>query len=471
MKIMQLAKSMKTPKLSSDFKILATYFLIVLVFLFVRKGGLEHPQYYDASYYVGLSQSFLKHHHWSFLNFPNTYRGYFFPFILNFLEPFFNITACAILINTLSLFLLSFFIIPNLSISLFARPFSRAKSIAFSLIFLYFWVGYFYYVLTDIIAITLLFLAMVLASKKNYWCLFLGGMAIAAAFNIRPIYQLNLVLFILYFIWLMFTKNIKLRGFISFLCGVIILLTPQLIINHHNNDSFSPFVITDSYKNTGKGSLYLMQMKLGLKVEKYETYIGDLSKYPSPAVVYTSGDDFYKQYQQSYMQKNLSSYVRFALLNPVKMSQIYLIHLFNGLDIKTNTVYISKIRDLLSCSLISILNYIILTFGFINLILNFKSTPNEISTRKNKWFFCANIFLPVLFVLPVAVEIRFFLPLFILLYLSFLQFTCFSNWQNKKSFFAYLFVAGLLFVGACFASNAMSKHIVYDPNYINTLLN
>lgn len=450
---------------------LANYFFILVIFLFL-KGGWDHIQYFDAGYYAALSQSFHGgHHHWSFTHFPITHRGYFFPFVLNVFNHFVTIGASALLIHVLCLFILSFFVAPHFSTTLFSRPFSKIQALLFSIIFFYFWGGYFYYALTDIIAITLLLAAAVLIQRKKYWSLLIGGMAIAMAFNIRPIYELNLILFVGYLIWHTIRKNIHFYGLMLFLGGMILILLPQVIINHHNHNSYSPLVITNSYLQTANNaSIYNMQLDMGLRVQKYETYVGNLEKFPSSRIAYSTGADFYNQYRQSTEQTNLGAYIKFAISNPLQITQIYLTHLFNGLDIKVNKPYITKIKSLQFIHLISILNYIVLIFGVMALVLNWRNKAEYQGQQADKVFFYANCLLPVLLVIPTTVELRFFIPLFILLYLSFLQ--CFYTFKtlSKKNLCGLLLIAGLLFAAACYTSQQMSSHIISDPDYTSQLL-
>jgi hypothetical protein len=375
------------------------------------KDGLEYPQYYDAGLYINLSTKFGEFFSKQ-IYFPDTYRGYLFPWLIGLITKLLPLSFAVIFINSSLIVLLSYYLLPTIQNSIFNNPQQNNYSgIFYFVLITYFWSGYFQYALSDFPALICLLASIILLLKNKLKYIFWSGIFLASALNIRPIYQINLLVFFI-FIILIYKRNYL--AYLLMLLGFIIVLLPQSIINYHYNNTYSPFVQTSK---TFGHNLYTQQLYWGVEVQKYETYVGEKSLYPSPSVIFkdSHGVKLYHSELENKLQ-NTTNYIGFILQHPIFYSKLILKHLFNGVDIKYRSPYIV---DLSISNWFSLFNYLVLALSFYCLILN-NINQNHAKLCKStlkKIFIYLNLIMPILLVIPIAIEVRFFLPIYLLSYI------------------------------------------------------
>jgi hypothetical protein len=393
--------------------ILAAIIFILALFYFLER--VDSPFYHDSLYYWDLANSF-DGEKFSFANYSNALRGYFFPFLL------FLIKKKATLLGSdprllfqinIALFFtfLSIYIIPWSFHTLFRWRIHLWGRGVIALALFFFWRGYFLYPLSDFPAFTFLLIGVTLlvSSLRNshvpYWVVFVG-MFIGAAVNTRPIYQISLIFLIPFVLIQVYEKGL-LKGLIwlSFVfLGFGLISFPQLQINWTHFNIKSPLVLA---RIADDENLYLKQLFWGLGTQRYETTIGD--NFPSNAVTYR--DPFIENLDKTNLlrEKDTARYIKIMQRFPLEISVSYFRHLFNGLDIFFPTPYIPNIfAKHVFLSAINYLIWFLVIFKLVTLDLTKRVYANTIGLM--------SLLAPVVLAIPTVVEVRFFLPAYVLAY-------------------------------------------------------
>lgn len=375
---------------------------------------IDQPFVHDAMNYWGAGNSFVDNGRFSLLNYRSPLRGFLFPLLLSVIqwqargigvEP-------RVLFLTYSSLLFSvfgFYLLPSFFRSVFQWETPPIKRLLFSGLLFFFWRGHFLYPLTDFPSLAFLVSGIaILAGTGNnrerpLWVA-LAGFCLAAAVNIRPAYQasVGIVLVLLFFTWRRLGNKCIIIGFVSFIVGMGIVFLPQFIINRYHFGANSPFVLSTYIEDR---SIYEVQLFWGLKTQKYETNIGD--DYPSASVLYA--DPLAEKIAQRFLKdKTLKGYFNIVRAYPLDVAISYFRHSFNGLDIFFSTPYVKNIFA--NHFLLSFVNYVIWFLVLYYLVAN----PNNINTLSLS--IVVVMLAPVVLAVPVVVEVRFFLPAYILAY-------------------------------------------------------
>jgi len=199
----------------------------------------------------------------------------------------------------------------------------------------------------------------------------------------------------------------------AFILGAAIAATPQALINLKHLGSPTPLVISN-FNNT---SLFANQLKWGITVQRYETGYNAESGAIFPIYyVDPTGERVFKDHDIGEAYATIPWYFSILLSEPVSFLKIYTKHLINGLDVRDGDPYTrirSKENNFLSIASISIA--MLGLFCLASLILRSSRPSNQIPPGAI-WTF--TILLPVLAILPGAIETRFFLPLHLIAYCS-----------------------------------------------------
>jgi len=230
--------------------------------------------------------------------------------------------------------------------------------------------------------------------------------------------------------------------------GLLIVFSPQLLINTTHFGVFSPFVQTQ----VDSTNLFLQQLNWGIVIQKYETSIDP--DYPSPQVYFLDRQGESILIRSSVSPDtpiSLGKYVELLFKYPLDFMSIYLRHIFNGLDIVYNTVYVNNVYD--NALHMRLANY---SLWFLVVIYIQKYFPN-IKARKllnSQLLLPIIIAMPSLVSIPTAIEVRFMIPI------SFMAYGLAAFWilpeffeislvEKKNMVFKY-FVEYIIFVAFCF---------------------
>lgn len=415
------------------YKVIIAFGALALLIYFLDLWMLKHYDFvYDSGGYWFMRTLFIPHSKFRITNFDNPVRSYLFPLILfvvsrigrAFLDDQLRfLIICEAIVYSFFLTIL----IPKLVQTLIGRSLSYVYVWVFSLLAVYFWRGYFYYPLTDIPALIFSCLAVYFSLRyyRAWWGGFVIGIFLGASAVIRPSYQIIVIPFIW---WLIIFYSCEARLTVKrtviqtviVMIGVISVYIPQIMINSSNFGTYSPFVQTQRVQGT---DLFTQQLIWGITVQKYETNIGD--SYPIPGVVFFDGQG--EKILTDLGLQNLiyvpidevihadpiplKLYLDIVLKYPIEFVWIYARHLFNGLDLRFDTPYLTDVFA--SSYFRQLLNYSIWFLAINFVITDFKRI-------KRSWVKITPIFLlclPSVLSIPTAIETRFMLPLHVLCYI------------------------------------------------------
>lgn len=401
---------------------------ILLALNLIRK---DFTFYYDASGYWNYKNLFENSGSFSLLNYNEAIRGYLFPFINFLISKIASIVKITdyILYEIIFSIIYAWFlvyIIPDLVSILFKKQIKQYQIIMFNLLAIIFWRDYYFYPLSDLISFMFLILGIyftILSSRHKTYTL-LAGLFVFGTVVIRPSYQIVLIPFVIWlFIYYWKTQKfsigqIGVRLGLLFLGGIIIL-SPQIAININHFNSFSPFVQTQ--KAYGD-DLFSLQLKWGIELQKYDTYVGN--EFQSASIIYFDHQGENILLDAGLKQKSLieggsirteqaisvRKYLGLIRRYPLDFMAIYFRHLFNGLDIVYNTPYI---KDIYGGTLsLRFLNYLV----WFLCLFSTKHLVNNKITNKLNLLIVAIIALPSLASIPTAIEVRFMLSIHFMAY-------------------------------------------------------
>lgn len=418
MKIIRLFKKRK-------FSIIAFIIIFISCMLYAISRGHIKP-IYDSSYYCVIGDGVINKSGIHLNLFPKTFRGCILPVFIQLL----NVTPLGLdigwkLIGSLASSLLFVGIIPRI---ISGNGINNAKeligSVISSYIYIYIWGDFIAYPLSDMIAFFFMAIGVlccrVILEDENankpvrYWKYFIFGATSYVAYNTRCTYLYGIVLLILLIVVVLSYRR-KFRnliiGLIVMGIGIFVASVPQCFVNINCEDVFSPKIYTENYDSSAS-NLQMQQIVWGLQYPRYETYIGAYSKYPAPGVF------FVDQTGQTLVEKELitentfsiKKWVELVVHYPLDILSIYTRHLINAMTPLWNRVYIENI------------NTNKLPIIFISLLIWFICVLDILRKYMSKNINWIAILLVIMTCIPAfmqimgAVEIRFFLPVYLLAY-------------------------------------------------------
>jgi hypothetical protein len=374
------------------------------------------------------------------------------------------------------------FLVPGLVFLLFKKQFGFLQILMFGCLALYFWRGSFFYPLTDLPSFLLLVLGVYIVVKfhQSWWTPIFAGVCWGGAALFRPSYQIVLVPLVLwmlyYFVGEMRTKLASIPARLGFLfAGMALVFAPQVAINLANYEILSPFVQTQVF--FGGNDLFALQLGLGIDGQKYETNVGPA--YPEPGVIFLDrqGQDVLVRSGYKSLPYNPSSprgpdqpltlteYLKLVIKNPMDFAIIYFRHLFNGLDIVYDSVYVKNVYD--RAWVLRAINYSLwfLVIAYAAAKVNLRGLRH----LDSRFFVPAIYALPALISIPSSMEVRFLLPF------HFMAYALVSFWivpeffalspETRKSLFLRYFFWYLCFLLVCFTiSENTYMGLQYGPN-------
>jgi hypothetical protein len=364
---------------------------------------------FDSSLYWSLSSPSV------IVDFPEVARGYFYPLVLMPVHALADLIGNngRIVFQFASSAVYAFLLtgpIANFFLKIFGGALSYTRRTAFAFLTIAVFPGLFLFPLSDLPALLVLIMGVALASRTHskYWLcwLFLSGAAVSAAYNIRTIYLFAaLSLFPVVLLVFLRGKPWRLRtvGMLAFVLGALIVATPQMLINKRIHGTATPLVIA-----MVKGKpLMAQQLYWGVVVQRYETYAGKDT--PAPSLYYRdpAGIALRNLDDASFSDPNMHGYLSMVLKHPVQFLGIYGRHFINGLDVRDGIVYAEKSstnKSVVSFLCFSLLFFCVLIYGL---------------RKEKRWIeaaYLVPILLPVLAILPGAVETRFFIPVYLVLF-------------------------------------------------------
>lgn len=405
-----------------------------------------HHLYYDAGLYWEDGHRFYQHGQFSLLHYDDALRGYAYP-LFNFLclglrkalhQPAVVIVKLA---NAGLAGLLFGLVGPRLwraATGAVALPLVGRRLLWAALGFV-FWRDYFNFSLSDFPALLLLGVTLWQALRRGAAAPGLAGLALALAVNIRPIYLAAVPPALLLLLWQQPRPQWLPRlGLLA--AGAALVLTPQWLINRQHFGANTPLVLSQS-RELRIHNLYLQKLRWGLIHQKYESSVG--RELPTGQLLFWDAVGEEALQQEGVTEfATAGQYLGFAARYPLLMARTYARHLFAGLDISHPTPYLKRWAP---SDWLRGLNYS-LWFGAGLVALG---SWRRLGGRG--WLVLAALLLPCLAVLPMSMEVRFLLPLHLLL-LALVAFGAWPGWRPGR--WALVGLAYVVFLLGCFGWSA-----------------
>jgi hypothetical protein len=393
-----------------------TVFSVVFVVCLVI-GAIQGTKVFfgDSGGYWYLSETFTAHGSFSLFSFEYTgLRGYGMPlalFLLRKVGDLFDLSAQAevVLLNSTIFALLAGFLVPALArIGWPQRPWGVLPRLAMGALFLIFWSGYLNYPLTDFPALAAAVLAIVAISRSRSpgW-LCVAGLSAAYAVDLRPAYLLLIPLLALVLAWTWWrdraeaptTTVSRIVCVGAFVLGLAIVSLPQSAISHHYGRGLSPL--------PGGSSLAGLQYTEGLRLQRYETYVGEEGK---PFM------DYIDPHTKSILAElpletvsGTSKYLEIFIEHPITLGGVFLRHIVNGLDQRYTTPYVEHLEGP-ARKIIRLIGFLLVFLALFRLFW----PRGRRSLGQMRARYPLALLLCCLTSIPSAIETRFMLPVFLL---------------------------------------------------------
>jgi len=436
--------------------------LAAAIFVGLLQG--QHNFWADTYEYWALGQTFNKGGHFSLLNFQSPFRGYILP-LLDYLlsrawidglgTPYTTTT----LVVALTFALIGSVLAPRLAEVIWpGRRWGFLRRLALFAMLIVFWSGDLNYLLTDFPGLAMALLVLVAVARPDSPpCMFLAGVALAVAINLRPAYVplIPMVVVVVGIGWLRARggggRSLLLR---RVLCAGLLLVSfaavsvPQVLAHHRhyggwwlalNNPGEERFELTtglpferaDSYEPEGTAG--------GLAIAyKDETGRRLLEEQPNAEI------------------KSSGEYVGLVLDHPITMVALLARHLINGLDVRYSTTYVEH-ADGDGHILLRLGGFLLVFLALVRLLW----PRARRALGPTQWRFLLALALCCLTSLTTAVETRYMLPLYLIMYMLVLA----PGWPNPLGPVATGFSryrTPLLLIGAYVLFMAVVWHVVGD---------
>ncbi|MEO7391142.1 MAG: hypothetical protein ABIU58_03145 [Ramlibacter sp.] len=360
-----------------------------------------------------------------------THRGYLFPALLLPLRTLCDLSSHPLLIFRMAMSLVYALALPLLVPAAFQQAFGGKATFARRLVpvslLAVIFPGVLLYPLSDLPALLLALGALYLALRgmqQDTTGRFLGmlaasGMAMGAAYNTRTIYLFipagMLALLALLTFHARFRGYMRWMGIASAVAGMLAVSVPQLLINQrtHGVSSLAVQAHVDNH------SLFASQLVWGMTLQRYETTISQGA--PAPSVFYLDPDgaQLFNEVAGRGDLFRLPYYLTVVAQHPVHFLSLITRHVINGLDVRDGIVYTRKPSPLRTRT--ALLNFAVLALACWIAWVRKLGPPQPaqpgLQEASPAWRWSLLILLlPVMAIVPGAIETRFFLPLHLLAY-------------------------------------------------------
>jgi hypothetical protein len=375
------------------------------------------PFYYDSGLYWALSETFSYHGHFSLLNFESPLRGYLLPLInrgLWRLGPALGWkgSVSAKLFNTLLFSLIGTVLVPRIAeLAWPERRWGLVRRLVLVAVLLVFWCGFLNFPLSDFPALTMVLIAIVAAAHptKPAWAL-LAGAATAAAIDMRPSYLLLAPIVLALIVWGWFGRGVERPSLRLRVLCVGLLIASFVVVSLPQSLSAHRHYKTWSFVPGAAAHLESLQLTDGLWIQSYETYVGT-GHGPQMFYEYPRGLRLVQSEPQGVVKSD-GQYVGLIVKHPITMATIFFRHVVNGLDQRYNTPYIEHLDDG-SHRWLRIAGFLLVFLALLRVI--WPAARRRLGVAR--WRYPVALLLCCLTSLPSAMETRYLLPVYALIYM------------------------------------------------------
>ena len=239
---------------------------------------------------------------------------------------------------------------------------------------------------------------------------FLAGGSAYASYNIRAVYFYGILVSLVWWLWRNRNKGLfLLLSCTGIVLGVLLVAYPQMCVNKKYNDTYLPFVPTENYSTV---DLKNWQIAQGLTVDRYEGFAGRDS-------VQTPGMRFDDKAGISLEMKekasdgiSLTQLAELAFKYPLDIAGIYWRHLINYLTPVWRHCYIIDLH--VNTAWVALPGIVLWLIFFYQLFL-IKREQWKNWLKNEAWAMVPFISI-CLFMIPAAVEVRFFIAAYSIMY-------------------------------------------------------
>lgn len=385
---------------------------------------------YDSMDYWNKSHTFITDQGFSLFNYPHYFRGIVFPFYIFIARNIFGVIglgdiASFQIFNAVFIALFLGWVIPYGMKRVFDKESKWWQIFGLALLLNFFYPGLIQTTLSDFFALSmyvssLLVLYCALKEKYGIYRILLGlfaGILAYCAYNARTIYLYSYILTVIIVIFMKIDYKTKSTVLVVGLCGFLLTSTPQMIINHNGSGQLS-FAVPVQVIPGMKEDLNLFQFRTGIMYQRYQTYIGPNSAInPGNAYYDAVGTTILDNEKIEYFN-GFDQYLNLVFKYPVSFVGIYFRNVCNFLDNRFGEIYITDLTVDKTFNVFLNLS-LILTFiaGLTAMYTKHKKekSQNEQKSVEKFWLLLVVAF-PSICTIPGAPEIRFFISLFLVLY-------------------------------------------------------
>lgn len=387
----------------------------ITLFIYVLDGNKE-LRIFDAADYWYRGEAIYSDAGGVFLyNLPDAFRGYIFPLYLGTIGKFLGGINGYKIINSIMVGVFFGHVFPKLFPS--NVQLRTLKTIICFGAFIILARGVIIYPLSDTFALSLCVCAIFVGNScsqdnplwKNILFAFFCGAMCYLAYNVRTIY-LFAGMFVLLRLWFDAIRNpshthlSKLQIIVSSSMGWGIAGIPQCLLNRHFHGDFSLFVPTSD--------LMRAQLFWGLQYQRYDTFAGiiegkHLIEHPAPQMYFIDSVGTALIAKEGLTGfATWGDFIKFVFKYPVEIGGIYVKHFINALlpCWPSQYVYDMDNNKIFLATFLLVISFLFLVAIYGKILINNSMYINFIP-----------LLIPVLFILPGAVETRFFIAIYIMI--------------------------------------------------------
>ncbi len=377
----------------------------------------KKPFYFDSGNYWMLGETFVRNGDFALLNFASPLRGYLLPLVDHALQGLadgfdWSASTSAKLFNAFVFASIGAILAPALA--MIAWPQQRwglVRRVALAALLVVFWSGFLNFPLSDFPALAAVLLALVAVAHPDSRCwMLLAGLATGAAIDTRPAYVLlaPLVLVLLGWAWLERRDREPLLSARHATClalvliGFVMIAFPQSLISHRHFRTWSFVPGTAAH-------LESLQLTEGMNLQLVEGYVGSghppLMRYEDPLGQRVLAGE------RGRVITGLSQYAGVLARDPLAVAGLFARHLMNGLDERYSTPYIEHL-DTGSHRWMRLAGFLLVFFALLRVVW----PAARRTLGPSRWRYPVALLLAGATSVPSAMETRFLLPAYLLIY-------------------------------------------------------
>ncbi len=383
--------------------------------------------HYDSCYYTSIGDSVFSNG-FNLLLYPETYRGCMLPLIISLMKTVFGEIWGWRILSSLMVSVMMGMLLPYIMNYIVESIKDIISIILTHILLLVFWGDFLQYPLSDMPATFFLvgsvyyvkkIIELINIEKGKHYIKLVAYSSFAAvfgymAYNCRVTYMygvIGAIFVLLFFIFRSRRFNVFAVFLLSFMVGFVLITIPQSIINKQYVGMYSPRVYTEQY-NDYDSSLQTTQLLWGLQYSRYETYIGNQELYNDGGVYFKDlvGNEILIKESIEPESFKMVDIFKIFIKYPFETIGIYIRHFISLATPVWNQIYITNL--FINKNILVIVSLLLWFIFAINIFAKTDARELKYTDSILKFSIC----IPALLQLFGAPELRFFFPIYIILY-------------------------------------------------------